>query len=273
MTNTSPHAAPESQAGNFHAEGRTVAAGRGWDWIVEAFALFRKQPGIWILTAVVLGVLFIVISVIPLLGSFATALLFPIFGAGLMLGCKALDQGGTLELAHLFAGFKHRTRDLVLVGVFNLVGSAVITFAVDSVIGGSVFTGVTRGGIEGAGMPIESSLIAMLLAAGLATPLYMATWFAPALIVLHDVAPGAALKASFFACLRNWIPFLVYSVVLLVLGIAVAIPLLLGYMAYVAASLVSAIVAAILGLLGLLVLIPVLAASVYTAYRDIFCAG
>ena len=101
----------------------------------------------------------------------------------------------------------------------------------------------------------------------------MATWFAPALIVLHDVAPGAALKASFFACLRNWIPFLVYSVVLLVLGIAVAIPLLLGYMAYVAASLVSAIVAAILGLLGLLVLIPVMAASVYTAYRDIFCAG
>jgi hypothetical protein len=209
---------------------------------------------------------------IPRLGSFASALLFPMFGAGLMLGCKALDEGGTLELAHLFAGFKHRPRDLVLVGVFNLVGSVVITFAVDSVIGDDVFTGVTRGGIEGAGMPIESSLIAMLLEAGLATPLYMATWFAPALIVLHDVAPGAALKASFFACLRNWIPFLVYSVVLLVFGIAVAIPLLLGYMAYVAASLVSAIVAAILGLLGFLVLIPVLAASVYTAYRDIFCA-
>ena len=39
-----------------------------------------------------------------------------------MLGCKAQDQGGTLELAHLFAGFKRRTGDLVLVGVFNLVG-------------------------------------------------------------------------------------------------------------------------------------------------------
>ena len=251
MTNTDPHTAPASQAGNFHAEGRSVAAGRGWDWIVEAFALFRKQPGIWILTAVVLGVLFIVISMIPVLGSLANALLFPIFGAGLMLGSRALDQGATLEFAHLFAGFKQKTGDLVLVGVFNLVGWMVITFAVAAVIGGGVFMGMMRGGIEGAGVSIASLLIALLLAAGLSVPLYMATWFAPALIVLHDLAPGTALKASFFACLRNWVPFLVYGVVLLLLGLLAAIPAGLGY----------------------LVLVPVLVASVYTAYRDIFCAA
>ena len=251
MTNTDPHTAPASQAGNFHAEGRSVAAGRGWDWIVEAFALFRKQPGIWILTAVVLGVLFIVISMIPVLGSLANALLFPIFGAGLMLGSRALDQGATLEFAHLFAGFKQKTGDLVLVGVFNLVGWMVITFAVAAAIGGGVFMGMMRGGIEGAGVSIASLLIALLLAAGLSVPLYMATWFAPALIVLHDLAPGAALKASFFACLRNWVPFLVYGVVLLLLGLLAAIPVGLGY----------------------LVLVPVLVASVYTAYRDIFCAA
>jgi uncharacterized membrane protein len=90
----------------------------------------------------------------------------------------------------------------------------------------------------------------MLLVARLSVPLYMATWFAPALIVSHDLAPAAALKASFYACLKNWLPFLVYGVVLLVLGLAAAIPLGLGY----------------------LVLVPVLVASVYTSYRDIFCA-
>ncbi len=251
MTNTNPNAAAESTAGNFHAEGRTVDAGRGWDWIVEAFALFRKQPGIWMLATVVLGVLFIVIGMIPVLGFLASALLFPIFGGGLMLGCKALDQSGTLELAHLFAGFKQRTGDLVLVGMFNLVCWVVIGFAVIAVVGGGVFMGVMRGGIEGAGLSIASLLIAMLLVAAMSVPLYMATWFAPVLIVLHDMPPGAALKASFFACLRNWIPFLVYGVVLLVLCLVAAIPAGLGY----------------------LVLIPVLAASVYTAYRDIFCAG
>jgi uncharacterized membrane protein len=228
-----------------------VAAVRGWDWIVEAFALFRKQPGMWILTVVVLGVLFIVISMIPVLGSLASALLFPIFGAGLMLGCKALDEGGTLEIGHLFAGFKRKTSDLVLVGVFNLVGWVVIFLAIIAAIGGGVFMGMMRGGMPGAGISIASALLAMLLFAGLSVPLYMAIWFAPALIVLHDLAPAAALKASFFACLRNWIPFLVYSVVLLVL------------------SLVAVLTAG----LGFLVLIPVLAASVYTAYRDIFCAG
>ncbi|MDP1952644.1 MAG: BPSS1780 family membrane protein, partial [Betaproteobacteria bacterium] len=178
------------------------------------------------------------------------ALLFPIFGAGLILGCQALDQGGTLELSHLFLGFKRRTGDLVLVGVFNLIGWVVIALAVIAVIGGGVFMALLRGGMPGASLSILSMLIAMLLVAGLSVPLYMATWFAPALIVLHDLAPAAALKASFYACLKNWLPFLVYGVVLLVLGLAAAIPLGLGY----------------------LVLVPVLVASVYTSYRDIFCA-
>src|SRR3989304_2878199 len=163
MTNTDPHTAPASQAGTFHAEGRSVAAGRGWDWIVEAFALFRKQPGIWILAAVVLGILFIAISMIPLLGSLANALLFPIFGAGLMLGCKALDQSGTLEISHLFAGFKQKTGDLVLVGVFNVVGWVVIGLAVMAVVGGGVFMAMMRGGTPGAGLSLLPMLIAMLL--------------------------------------------------------------------------------------------------------------
>jgi uncharacterized membrane protein len=251
MTNTIPATTLELQAGNFHEQGRRVAGGRGWDWIVEGYALFRRQPGIWILATVALGVIFIVVSMIPILGSLANALLLPIFGAGLMLGCKALDQGGALEIEHLFAGFKQKTGDLVMVGAFNLFVWVVIAFAVFSVVGGGVFMAMMRGGAIGAGISIASVLIALLLVAGLSVPLYMATWFAPALIILHNVAPGTALKESFFACLRNWIPFLVYGIVLFVLCLVAAIPAGLGY----------------------LVLIPVLTASVYTAYRDIFRAA
>lgn len=251
MTDTNPSAAPVPPGGDYQFEGRTVAAGRGWDWIVEAFALFRKQPGIWILTIVVLGVLIVIISMIPILGSFASALLVPIFGGGLMLGCRDLDRDGPFEVEHLFAGFRQKTGDLVMVGAFNLIGWVVIVFAVIAVIGGGVFVGVMRGDLEGAGLSIVPMLIATLLIAGLTVPLYMATWFAPVLIMLQDMSAGTALKTSFFACLKNWLPFLVYSVVLLVLGIVALIPFGLGY----------------------LVLVPVLVASVYTAYRDIFCAG
>jgi uncharacterized membrane protein len=258
MADTNPYAAPKSQAedqrapqaGHFNAEGRTVEAGRGWSWIADGFALFRRQPGMWILLVVLMGILFVVLGMIPMLGSLANALLFPIFGAGLMLGCKELDQGGELTLNHLFAGFKQSTGDLVVVGVVNLVGWLVIALAVVAVIGGGVFMAVMRGGMMGAGISVASLMLALLLVAGLSVPLYMATWFAPALIVLNGMAPAAALKASFFACLRNWLPFLVYGVVLLVLGVVAVLP----------------------AFLGLLVLVPVAAASVYAAYRDIFCA-
>jgi hypothetical protein len=251
MTEDLANAATARQSSSFRAEGRTVAAGRGWDWIVEAFALFRRQPGMWILIVVLAGILFVAVSAIPVLGTLASALLFPILGAGLMLGCRALDQGGALEFEHLFAGFRQKTGDLVLVGVFNLVCGVAAALACAAVVGGGVFMGLMRGGLPGAGISIASMLIAALLVAGLMVPVSMAAWFAPALIVLHDQAPASALKASFFACLRNWLPFLVYGVIILVLCLAAMLTAGLAY----------------------LVLLPVFAASIYTSCRDIFRAG
>lgn len=251
MTDNQSFATPttQRQAGAFNAAGRTVDTGRGWSWITEAFALFRRQAGMWILTTVLLGILFIAMSMIPVLGSLASALLMPIFVAGLMLACREQDRGGEIGINHLFAGFKQKTGDLVMVGVFNLVGWLLIFLVLFLVIGGGVFMAMMRGDAQAIGASIVTALIGMLLLAGLSIPLYMATWFAPALIVLNGMAPGAALKASFFACLKNMMPFLIYGLMLLVLGVLAAIPLGLGY----------------------LVLIPVLIASVYTAYRDIFC--
>ena len=82
----------------------------------------------------------------------------------------------------------------------------------------------------------------------LLVPLTMALWFAPALVMLSDMAALDAMKASFAGCLRNWLPFLVYSLVLCVL--LVLVPLTLG--------------------LALLAFIPVMTASIYLSYRDIF---
>jgi uncharacterized membrane protein len=88
-------------------------------------------------------------------------------------------------------------------------------------------------------------LLVMLL---LLVPLFAAYWFAPALVVMHDMQPLAAMRESFFACFRNFVPFLVYGIVLFILAILAAIPFGLGY----------------------LVLIPVVMASIYVGYRQIF---
>jgi uncharacterized membrane protein len=76
----------------------------------------------------------------------------------------------------------------------------------------------------------------------------MAVWFAPPLVVFHDLGAGEAMKSSFVACLRNVVPFLVYGVILLLLSMLASLPFGLGW----------------------LVLGPVLAGSLYTSYRDIF---
>ena len=58
----------------------------------------------------------------------------------------------------------------------------------------------------------------------------------------------SALKTSFFACLKNILPFLIWSIAMFVLSILAAIPLFLGWL-----------------LLG-----PVVMVSLYLSYRDIF---
>jgi uncharacterized membrane protein len=56
------------------------------------------------------------------------------------------------------------------------------------------------------------------------------------------------LKTSFAGCLKNIVPFLIYGLMMFLFAILATIPLMLGW----------------------LILGPVLFASFYTGYRDIF---
>jgi uncharacterized membrane protein len=121
---------------------------------------------------------------------------------------------------------------------------------------GMVFLGVLMGQSPNPGATLEpgfwlSALMMLMIVIGLFIPVTMAVWFAPALVALDNVEPVKALKWSFFACLKNMWPFLVYGLLMLVLGIVASIPFFLGWL-----------------LLG-----PVIIASVYTSYRDLFHAS
>ena len=91
-------------------------------------------------------------------------------------------------------------------------------------------------------------LVLALTAVALYIPLSMATWFAPALVTFHGMEALPAMKCSFMGCVRNFLPFLVYGLLLFVIAIAAVIPF--G--------------------LGLLVFIPMLYGSIYASYKDIF---
>jgi hypothetical protein len=237
-----------AEAGTFVAGGHGLEAARGWGWIAGGFQMFKRKAGIWILITVILGVIFIGLTLIPVVGVLASWLLYPVFAGGIMLGCHSLAQQGELEVGHLFAGFRRRAGDLVVIGLLSIVAWIIVIIPLLLAIGAGAFFATMRGDPEALAAIGPGVAIAWLLVMGLAVPVYMALWFAPALVVLREVPPIEALKQSFRGCLRNIVPFLVYGVVVMVLGIIAAIPL--G--------------------LGLLVLMPVIMASVYVAFRDIF---
>jgi hypothetical protein len=230
---------------------RAVGAGQGWAWIADGFGLFKKAPGIWIALVVVLIVIMVVLRLIPFVGAVAAVLLMPALTGGLMLGCEAQQQGGTLELRHLFEGFKEHTGNLIALGALNIVALIIVLIPVFVIVGVGAAVGVMQGDATGAVAMGGSFMLAMLVFLALIVPVAMALWFAPALVVLRGLAPVAAIRESFVGCLKNIIPFLIYGVVMLVLSVLATVPILLGW----------------------LVLGPVAIASIYTAYRDIFGDG
>lgn len=241
-----PAGAPAGSAGTPYFEnGRAVPVGHGGRWIVTGWRLFRRQPMAWLLLGIVFGFIFFAISIVPVLGQIVATLLLPVFGGGMMRACHRVDSGEELELADLFWGFRHHTGPLVMVGVISAVLVAGILVASMLLTGaGSALSQLAGGSAEA----VVSVIVGLLVFFALVIPVYMAMWFAPALIVFRGSTPPRAMMQSLRGCLANLVPFVVYGIMLMVLGMFAAIPFGLGW----------------------LILGPVMAASVYAGYRDIY---
>lgn len=233
---------------------RTAAAGRGWEWIVEGFRIFRKQPLTWITLVMIMLVIWFASLLIPVIGPLAINLVSPVFFAGLMLACKTTDEDGEPEFSQLFAAFKTHASPLITVGGIYLVGNIVAVAVVFAVAGGTALpTLMGKAAIDPEAVLAAARGLMLGMVVGMAVfiPVLMAVWFAPLLIVFHNRPPIEAMKMSYTASLRNTMPLLIYGVAVLVLGIIASIPLMLG----------------------LIVLLPVLACSIYASYKDIFPAA
>ncbi len=255
---TNPYAPPTAQVADetvvqhrqYVPGGRGVPAGHGWNWIAEGWTLFKNAPGMWIAIIVTFAVIYFVVAVVPFVGSLASVLLGPVFGAGLMIGCRAIEEGRKLEFKHLFEGFSNRLGPLAAVGALYLAAWIGIVLVAALVGGAGVFALFLGGGQDAAAMATAFTTVALvvLIVLALSIPVVMAVWFAPALVAFHELGAVEAMKHSFLGCLRNILPFLVYGIVFTLLAILASIPLGLGW----------------------LVLGPVTVASIYTAYRDIY---
>ena len=176
----------------------------------------------WIAITLVFLMITILASLVPLIGSFASTILTPVLAAGMMAGCRALDRGDQLTINHLFAGFSERLGSLLVVGLLCLAGTVVILVVMLAIAVGTI--GMSGIGALMSGDPIQGGLtmlatlglgamVATLVGMLVALPLMMAYWFAPALVILRNDEPVAAMKASFVACWVNIGSMLVYGLV------------------------------------------------------------
>ncbi len=231
---------------------RSVAAGRGWEWVVEGFRIFRKQPLTWITLVVVMAMIWIAAMMVPVIGPLAINLVSPVFFAGLMLACRSTDQDEEPEFSQLFAAFKTHASPLVTIGGVYLAGNIIAVGIVFGVAGGTALPALMgkTADLEAMRVALRGLLLGMAVGMAVFIPVLMAVWFAPLLIVFHNTPPVEALKMSYTACWRNSLPLLIYGVATLVLLFLASIPLMLG----------------------LIVLLPVLVCSIYASYRDMFIA-
>lgn len=251
---TNPYQAPESdlETPQDHlefllGEPQKQKASHGWLWIKSAFQLFKHSPGGWILAMLVGFILMIVISLIPIIGSIFLMLTSYVWSAGIAYGAREVERGEKFKVSYLFSGFKFAAGKLILLSFLLSIVSTLIMVACM----GPVYVDLLVGNDDPqafAGIEPMQLVLTSLIATALYIPLMMAVWFAPALIIFHQMPIFGAIKASFAGCLKNILPFLIYGLIMFVLMILAIIPVGLGY----------------------LILMPVLFASIYTSYKDIY---
>ncbi len=226
---------------------RSVPAGRGIEWLRQGWQCFSAAPGLWMVITAIWVVVMVVLNVVPLFGMIAATLLAMVTVGGLMQGCRALSHGEPLTLDHLWASFGERINPLLALGGWYIA----------AVFGISLFVLLLSALIAGvAGMAALAALVVVSAAASLLlviavllmAPVLMAMWFAPALVMFHRMTALDAMRASFFASLRNAPAFIVFSLVYIVLVLLASIPAMLGW----------------------LLLLPVTFGAMYSSYRDVF---
>ena len=278
-------------------EPKRLRASEGVSWFTDSWRIFSKNKFKW------MGAI-ILISLIPIAVGFLFGLLglesppadfndftSPIiirellfnlffywvgfcFLGGFVLLTAQTAQGKNFNFGSLFAGFSIKKSGAFL--ILLLLG---ILVCLPVVILFSIFA--TGNFLRADFMPAFPILFVILL---VFIAIYsMMFWLTPAFIMLEDMKPVAAIKASFNACRRNMPALLVYGLIWLGIGIAFWF-IFMTVMLSVSATEASMQQATALSgpffilffiflVITYLVLYPVAMIGIYTAYRSIFPQG
>jgi uncharacterized membrane protein len=227
---------------------REVRSSRGAAWLAEGWRIFRAAPTAWIGLSAGWMMITLGLVIVPLVGGVAANLLQPVFFASFALAARKQLAGEAVGMGDLFAGFRLPLRPLVNLGAILLIAEIAIFFVMSLL------------GLPGVGgsdeiMTVTDYVNALqgkewILLAGLVLTAFVkgALWFAPAILAFHAISTAHAVRWSVYAALSNVGAMVAY-------GIALTLAFLLAVLPWG---------------LGLLVVVPVMVASTYTGFRDVF---
>lgn len=229
-----------------------VPASSGLLWIKLAWTHhFKRAPFAWIgLVAIwsLSGLLIALTLREP--GLFVFSMLHPTFFAGFMAACREQDAGGVPRMAHLFHGFRHHFRSLLMVAWIGLLLQLMLILLLSAI-------GVQPTAPPPDVQPGDQAVLlkflsdnAVFLFSSLSGIIFINAmlWFAPVLIAMHGMKTSHAVRWSLFALLSNVGAMLVFGIAMLLIVLA--------------AMLTSG--------LGMIVVMPMLVICVYTGYKSMF---
>jgi len=191
-----------------------VPAARGAQWVKSGWRTFIRQPlalgGLFFLFFGMMSVL----SIIPMLGTFAGLALFPSATLGLLQATRLVEAGRFPMPVTLITAFTQgapKRNQMLLLGAYYAVAfflSLGFTMLID---GGAFANFYLTGQLADPALAQESGIqSAAILGTLLYAVLALVFWHAPALVFWFDVSPGKALFFSLTAVWRNKAAMLVY---------------------------------------------------------------
>lgn len=262
---------------------RKVPASAGAEWLLGGFSLLRKAPLTLGLLGLIWGGTSALASVTGQLWlSLALALLGPILFAGLIYAARAVELGGRASPGHLLQGVREgKVASLLAMLLPQLAAIVVLALLLVAMIGSEQLQAIVKVMEQmqtnpdpelAKALPAGRMLGWLMLALVVGVIAGFFTFVAIPNVMFTGAGAFASMLASFRACLRN-LPALIVLIVLLLIAafaISIAANLLILLLTWVIGQQPAMFIGQ---LLMMAVLLPVMAGTVYFAWRQMLGDG
>lgn len=238
---------------------RKVSAGNGIGWLSAAVQLLLKNPAPFAM----MGLVMAVAGIVPILGSLALGILGPALYGGIATAARTQSRDGSARFEQLFQVFQQEGKlgpmlVLCLPGIIGGVLAVVLlVILVAVVMAGAGVSSMTDSATALWGSLGIGGLVMMSLILVLAVVVFMLTFFAIPAVMFNRIDAIEAMRQSLRASLANLGALLLYLLALMLAALVLAL-LLSVLSSYLAQLLVSVL------------LFPVIGASMYLAWKDVF---